>query len=494
MWIHTNCYCRLCAGRNIPSSSLVSPLSPSFHNYIGFDSSPSPLSPALSFTSTGLRLPRPVPPLIIAAEDWSLSPVSPFALEAFSPTDESSAAHTSPTLSIAELTPRDFPSPTTPLNTAFVWDLCVLPSIPANFSIFAPNWRDDLSHPFDTSRGNMTPLEAISPTTLPNGGKAIRSSSAPPPLPPRPIPRRPKRSPLLTSKFSWGSTPTTSPSVASPGSFRFTGPIYTIGTVAEEVKSKAGSLSFASSDSVSAHRLATEELPLKFENKPWWEDIPEVSPLPSPVLSVHSFSGFSGVHASPTIPESAFPAPSPPYSPSVCSGADEIDIRDVYWTSVTPKTAAEYFAIFGTSVFEDEFAWIRYPVPGPHDLCPPSDNEDGHETAGYDWDNHNPTAFDTSDPFSEVDDVFALYADSISSSYLSSFASSPSSADWSFEADEYSGFTESVGVAVTAETARASYVFSFLSSSAVAGVKEVCAENRGIGSLDLIISKMFQSR
>ncbi|KAG9653763.1 hypothetical protein KCU64_g7670, partial [Aureobasidium melanogenum] len=488
MWIHIDCYCRLCAGRNVPSDSPVSPLSPSFHNHIGFDSPPSPLSPAFSFTSASLPLPSPVSPLLIGAEDWSLSPVSSFALEPFSPTDESSAAPTSPTLSIAELTSSGFPSPVI-LNTAFTWDICVIPTIPANFGVFAPTWRDDTSHPFNMPATKLDD-EAVSPTTLPNGEKAVRSSPAPPPLPPRPVPRRPKRSPLLTSKFSWGSTPTTSPSMSSPDSFRFTGPIYTFETVAEEVKSRAGSLSFASSDSVSIHTLGVEELPLKFENKPWWENIPEVSPLPSPTLSVHSFSGFSGFHGSPTVPEFISPAPSPSYSPSVSSFTDEIDTRNVYWTAVTPQTAAEYLAIFGTPVFEDKFAWIRYPIPGPHDLCSYSDDDDDAETAGYDWDNHNPTAFDSTDPFSEVDDVFALYADSISSSYLSSFASSSSSRSWSFDADEYSGFTESVGVAVTPEAARASYISSFLSRSAIAGVKEVSVE-REIGSLDLVIESIF---
>lgn len=487
MWIHINCYCRLCAGRNISSISPVSPLSPSSHNYIGFDSPPSPLSPALSFTSTSLPLPSPISPLLIAAEDWSLSPISPFALDSFSPTYESSAAPTSSALSIAELTADDFPSPATPLETAFIWGLCVIPSIAANFSAFAPTWCDETSHPFNISATKLDD-EAVSPTTLPNGEKATRSAAPPPPLPPRPVPRRHKRSPLLTSKFSWGSTPTTSPSMVSPDSFHFAGPIYTIDTVAEEVKSEAGSLSFASSDSVSVHTLDVEQLPLKFENKPWWENIPDVSPLPSPTLSVHSFSGFSGIHGSPTIPDFAFSALPSLYSPSVSSPIDEIDIRNVYWTSVTPQTAAEYLAIFGISVFEDEFAWIRYPVLGPHDLCPPSDDEDDDETAGYDWDNYNPTAFNISDPFSEVDDVFALYADSISSSY---FSPSTSSVSWSFDADEYSGIIDGVGVAVTAEAARASYISSFLGREAVAGVKEVCIEDRAVASLDLVISSIF---
>ncbi|KAG9948866.1 hypothetical protein KCU85_g4790, partial [Aureobasidium melanogenum] len=488
MWIHVDCYCRLCAGRNVPSDSPVSPLSPSFHHRIGFDTPPSPLSPALSFTSTSLPLPSPISPLLIAAEDWSLSPVSPFALEPFSPSSESTAP-ASPALSIAELTPRDFPSPASPLTTDFVWDLCIIPSIPAKFSVFAPIWHNDTSFPFNAPATEIDD-EAISPTTLPDGTKAIQSSAA---LPPRPITRRPKRSPLLTSKFSWGSTPTTSPSVTSPDSFRFTGPIYTFETVAEEVKSRAGSLSFASSDSASIHTLGTEGMPLKFENKPWWENIPEVSPLPSPTLSVHSFGGFSGVHGSPNGSEFDLVALSHDDTDE-SDESDEIDISNIYWTEVTPQTATEYTAIFGTSVFEDEFAWIRYPIPGPHDLCPSPSFSSNDETAGYDWDKHNPTAFDSTDPFSEVDDVFESYADSVSSSYLSSFASSSSSsAGWSFEVDGYSGVEESVGVAETAEVARARYISSFLSRSAVAGVKEICTEDRQIASLDLIVASVFSS-
>lgn len=252
-------------------------------------------------------------------------------------------------------------------------------------------------------------------------------------------------------------------------------------------------MSFASSDSASIHTLGTEGMPLKFENKPWWENIPEVSPLPSPTLSVHSFGGFSGVHGSPNGSEFDLVALSHDDTDE-SDESDEIDISNIYWTEVTPQTATEYTAIFGTSVFEDEFAWIRYPIPGPHDLCPSPSFSSNDETAGYDWDKHNPTAFDSTDPFSEVDDVFESYADSVSSSYLSSFASSSSSsAGWSFEVDGYSGVEESVGVAETAEVARARYISSFLSRSAVAGVKEICTEDRQIASLDLIVASVFSS-
>ncbi|CAD0082741.1 unnamed protein product [Aureobasidium vineae] len=470
MWIHTSCYCRLCAGRNISSSSPVSPLSPSFHNRIGVDSPPSPLSPALSFTAA-LNLSSPVSPLLIAAEDWPLSPVSPFAFDPWSSTSDCSTLPPSPTLSIAELTPGDFPSPATPLITAYIWNLCIIPSVPADFSVFVPHWRSDSSYPF-SNLAVIVNDEPVSPTTLPNGEKAIRSPVLPR-LPPRPIPRRSKRSPLLTSKFSWGSTPTTSPSLISPDSFRFTGRIYTFETVTEEVKSRAGSLSLA-------------------ENKPWWENIPDVSPLPSPTLSVHSFSGFSGVH----IPEFSFPCPSPPYSPSISPTSSslsrpcEIDVRDVFWTEITLQTAAEYLAIFGTSVFEDPFAWIRYPVSAPHDLCSfDDDDDDDDETAHYDWDNrnHNPTAFDASDPFGEVDDVLSLYEHSFVSSYLSGDATSPVS----FNVDEYSGITESADIAEAQDILRANYISSFLGGSAVSGVKEVYFEDDCMASLDLVISTIF---
>ncbi|CAD0107085.1 unnamed protein product [Aureobasidium uvarum] len=477
MWIHTNCYCRLCAGRNIPEKSPVSPLSPSLHNRVNIDSPPSPLSPALSFTAA-LNLPSPICPLLNATEDWPLSPVSPFALDHWSPKSACSTVPPSPTLSIAELTPGDFPSPATPLKTAYIWNLCIIPSIPADYSVFAPHWRSDASCPFN-SLAVIINDEPVSPTTLSNGKKAIRSSAAPP-LPPRPIPRRPKRSPLRTSKFSWSSTPTTSPSLVSPNSFHFTGRIYTFEPVAEEVKSRAGSLSLASSDSLPG-------------NKPWWENIPEVSPLPSPVLSVHSFSGFSGIH----VPEFSFPCPSPSYSPSVSSTSTSssfsrpsgADIRDVFWTEITPQTAAEYLAIFGTSVFEDPFAWIRYPVPGPHDLCASDDDdEDDDETAHYDWDNRNPTASDASDTFGEVDDVLAFYEHSFVSSYLSC---DDDASYMSFDADEYSGVTDSADVAMSQEILCASYISSFLGGSAVSEVKEVCFEDDCMASLELIISSIF---
>jgi hypothetical protein len=427
---------------------------------------------------------------MLSSADEPSSAVSPLAFEPFSPTSESSTVPPSPALSIAELTPVDFPSLATSLDTAYVWDFCIIPSVPAKSSIFAPQWRDDTFSPFNLPATKIDD-EAVSPATLPNGKKASCSTPALPPLPPRPIPRRPKRSPLLTSKFSWGSTPTTSPSLKSPLSFRFTGQIYTFESVAEEVKSRAGSLSLASPhySPVSPLPLESGEQFFKFENRPWWENIAPVSVPPSPTLSVHSFSGFSDAFASPTTSEFGF-SPSPPHSPSTFTNA--VDTRNIFWTSITPQTAAEYLSIFGTSVFEDPFAWIRYPIPGPHDLCP-SDDEDDDETAGYDWDNHNPTAGDIFDPFSEVDELLTLYCDSgdgdvysFDSDYDSSFEGS---FDASFDIDEYSG-VEDAGVAVTAETLRARFVESFLVSSAV---KEVCVEDPKIGSLDSMLSSIFRA-
>jgi hypothetical protein len=246
------------------------------------------------------------------------------------------------------------------------------------------------------------------------------------------------------------------------------------------VRSRAGSLSLASSHYSPVSSLSPEsgERPLKFENRPWWETIAPVSVPPSPTLSVHSFSGFSDAFGSPTISEFSF-RPSPLHSPSTFTNT--VDTRNIFWTSITPQTAAEYLSIFGTSVFEDPFAWIRYPIPDPHDLCSYSDDEDDDETAGYDWDNHNPTAGNVFDPFSEVDDLIALYCSSDDLSFEGSF-------DASFDVDEYSGVEDDAGVATTAETLRARYVSSFLVSSAV---KEVCVEDPKVGSLDLILSSIF---
>ncbi|KEQ69470.1 hypothetical protein M436DRAFT_55887 [Aureobasidium namibiae CBS 147.97] len=459
MWIHINCYCRICAGRNVPSSSSVSPLSVSFHHRTALDTPPSPLSPALSFTDS-FYLPSPVSPVVSFADE-PLSPVSPIALEPLSPFNESSTAPPSPALSIAELTPENFPSPVSPINTEYVWDLCIIPSVSAKSSIFAAQWRDETSLPFNAPATQVNDQE-VSPTTLPNGKKA------PPPLPPRPIPRRPKRSPLLTSKFSWGSTPTASPSLQSP------------------------------LDIISAHTVKSEEAPPKFGNKPWWENIAPVSVLPSPTLSAHSFSGFSEAFVSPTT--SAFDSPcssSPTYPPFTFLGSR--DVRNIYWTFATPSTAAEYFSIFGSLPSEDAYAWIRYPVPGPHGLCDyddEEDNTDDDESAHYDWDAalhvRNPTAGDVFDPFAEVDELLAFYCDDYEDTSLISFESlSDDTSYLSFDADEYSGITADAGIADTAEMQRARYVESFLVGSVVSAVKEVCVEDVRVGSLDAILAGIF---
>jgi hypothetical protein len=268
----------------------------------------------------------------------------------------------------------------------------------------------------------------------------------------------------------------------SPLSFRFTRNIYTFESVAEEVRSQAGSLSLASS-----HTPKSEKQPLEFENKPWWENIPPVSAPPSPTLSVHSFSRFSDAFPSPTTSEFSF-CPSPLHSPSPFLNSR--DTRNIYWTSINPQTAAEYLSIFGTSVFEDPFAWIRYPIPGPHDLgyFSEDDDDDDDEFAGYDWDAHNPTAADFFDPFSEVDDVLALYCDS---SDEADNDYSDETSYLSFDADEYSGITENAGIADTAEMLRARFVESFAVGPVVGDFKEVCVEDVRVVSIDLVLSSIF---
>jgi hypothetical protein len=226
---------------------------------------------------------------------------------------------------------------------------------------------------------------------------------------------------------------------------------------------------------------------LEFENKPWWENIPPVSAHPSPALSVHSFSGFSEAFPSPSISEFSF-SPSPLHSPS--SFLNSRDIRNIYWTSINPQTAAEYLSIFGSSVFEDPFAWIRYPIPGPHDLGYLSDDDDDDESAGYDWDAHNPTAGDIFDPSAEVDDVLALYCDD-SDDVSDDDYSDDETSYLSYDADEYSGITENAGIADTAEILRARFVESYLIGPVVSAVKEVCVEDVRVGSIDLILSSIF---
>lgn len=84
-----------------------------------------------------------------------------------------------------------------------------------------------------------------------------------------------------------------------------------------------------------------------------------------------------------------------------------------------------------------------------------------------------------------------MYADSISSSYVSSSDDDSVEEEWSFEADEYSGVEDSVGFAVMAEAARARYVSSFLGNSAISDVKEGCVEDGQIGSIDMIVASIF---
>ena len=250
------------------------------------------------------------------------------------------------------------------------------------------------------------------------------------------------------------------------------------------MNSQAASVSLASS-------IGSGKALLKFENKPWRENIAPVSAPPSPTLSLHSFSGFSEAFASPTT--SAFDSPcssSPTYPPFTFLGSR--DVRNIYWTCATPSTAAEYFSIFGTLPSEDAYAWIRYPVPGPHALCDyDDDDDDDEESAHYDWDarGRNPTATDIFDPFSEVDELLALYYDDSDDTSLISFDSlSDDTSYLSFDADEYSGITANAGIADTAEMQRARYVESFFVGSVVSAVKEVCVEDVSVGSLDAILS------
>lgn len=172
-------------------------------------------------------------------------------------------------------------------------------------------------------------------------------------------------------------------------------------------------------------------------------------------------------------------------------------MRTIYWTCANPESAAEYFSVFGVEVEQDPFAWIRYPVPGPHGLrCYlDDDDDDDDESAHYDWDARvrNPTAGDIFDPFAEVDDVLALYNDdSDADTSLISFESYSDDISYlSLDADEYSGVTENAGVAMTAEMQRARFIESFVVGPVICAVKEVCVEDVSVGSLDLVLAGIF---
>ncbi|KAI5247083.1 hypothetical protein E4T42_06059 [Aureobasidium subglaciale] len=523
MWVHTNCSCRTCAGRNTPSGRFVSPPTLSFDRPFGVDSPPSPVSPALSISSD-FDLRSPESPYLIP-QDTPLSPVSPISppssgrslgpstlsldrlfgvdsppsplsptysissdfdfpspespyfipqdvplspvssispLPPFSPASEYSTAPPSPVLSISELTPGDFPSPATPITDGHVWELCVIPSVRANPSVFTPYWRTDASKPFSFT-SQVIKEEEIGPLTSPDAPVL-------PPCPKRTPPKRPERSPGMKKAFSWNT--------------------------AKSAIAKAGPCSGAT-DAVAG---AEKKPSLIFTNTPWWDNIPPVSPPDSPAVTMVSFSGFSGNHRLPDLGSPPNSSSSPSFSyrqtpscfyrksryitpPTKPAGS----FRNIYWTSDTLKNAAEYAALFGQSVQEDEFAWIRYPVSGPHHLCRFddedsvydedesfwSDDDDGHdESAHYTNWHDNPTALDLSDPFAEVD---------------AGYSASVLPDDSSIRSSSYSGTAQRKGLAMTAEVMRASYISSYLTRSAIAGIKEVCIEDPRMMSLDAVI-------
>ncbi|KAI5198598.1 hypothetical protein E4T39_06691 [Aureobasidium subglaciale] len=248
MWVHTNCSCRTCAGRNTRSGRSVSPLTLSFNRRISIDSPPSPHSPILSISSD-FDLPSPESPYLIPT-NVPLSPVSPISpLASLCPTSEYSTAPPSPALSITELTAGDFPSPATPITGLYVWDVCVIPSVRADFSVFAPYWRVDASKPFSFP-SQVIKEEEISPCT----------SLDAPALPPRPekrtSPKRPERSPGMKRAFSWNTV--------------------------NSAIAKAGPCSGAAAVVVDTIAGAEKKPSMLFTNTPWWTSIPPVSPPDSP--------------------------------------------------------------------------------------------------------------------------------------------------------------------------------------------------------------------
>ncbi|THW21273.1 hypothetical protein D6D23_06522 [Aureobasidium pullulans] len=495
MFIHTNCFCRICAGRNMSTFTgrpVVSPLSPSFHHRVGIDSPPSPLSLSINTRrlsiSDGFTLPSPVSPFLMPARDLPLSPITPYnpTSPPWSPSSEYSTDSATSDLSIAELTAGDFPSPSSPYVSEFVWDICVIPSVPCKTSVFAAQWRSDSTCPFTLPAKNGPCERSISPSTLSNGRKAVCSAAAEtvaPPLPPRPTavrgpaPKRPLRSPLLAEKMSWA------------------GPRLSF-------DAGAGASISSASDSVSAHTIAADQRPLP-SNAPWWSTIPAHTYSHSS-LSTTSTSVNSSIRKTPSV---FYRKSQPTTTPSPATQTiNQAEARFLYWDSPSTSAAAEYATIFGIPVDQDDFAWIRYPVPGPHALhC--YDDEDVwqsvydeddtlDQSAGYgNWHDVNPTAIDASDPFADFDGAFGGGAVSAQSSlFQSNSACSVTSTipeDVSIHSSSYSGVTTSIRYATTLEAMRASYISGYLSRSAVSAVKEVCTPAYNMSSIDAVVGGMF---
>lgn len=495
MFIHTNCFCRICAGRNMSTFTgrpVVSPLSPSFHHRVGIDSPPSPLSLSINTRrlsiSDGFTLPSPVSPFLMPARDLPLSPITPYnpTSPPWSPSSEYSTDSATSDLSIAELTAGDFPSPSSPYVSEFVWDICVIPSVPCKTSVFAAQWRSDSTCPFTLPAQNGPCERSISPSTLSDGRKAVSSAAAEtvaPPLPPRPTavrgpaPKRPLRSPLLAEKMSWA------------------GPRLSF-------DAGAGASISSASDSVSAHTLAADQRPLP-SNSPWWSTIPAHTYSHSS-LSTTSTSVNSSIRKTPSV---FYRKSQPTTTPSPATQTiNQAEARFLYWDSPSTSAAAEYATVFGIPVDQDDFAWIRYPVPGPHALHCYDDEDDWQsvydeddtldQSAGYgNWHDVNPTAIDASDPFADFDGAFGgAFASAQSSLFQSNSAYSVTSTiseDVSIRSSSYSGVTTSIRYATTLEAMRASYISGYLSRSAVSAIKEVCTPAYNMGSIDAVVGGMF---
>jgi hypothetical protein len=264
----------------------------------------------------------------------------------------------------------------------------------------------------------------------------------------------------------------------------------------------AGASISSASDSVSAHTLTADQRPLP-SNAPWWSTIP-----------AHTYS-HSSLSTTTTPDSSIRKTPSvfyrksqPTTNPSPAAQTiNQAEARFLYWDSPSTSAAAEYATIFGIPVDQDDFAWIRYPIPGPHALHCYDDEDDWQsvydeddtldQSAGYgDWHDINPTAGDSSDPFADFDGAFgaAASASAQSSLFRSNSAYSVTSTiseDVSVHSSSYSGITTSIRYATTLEVMRASYISGYLSRSAVSAVKEVCTPAYNMGSIDAVVGGMF---
>lgn len=503
------CYCTLCAGRHLSIDSPVSPISASFHNADLSGPPPSPLAQIRSISPLTLVIPSPVrrrptlPPrrrmstLSISNDPYfpsapispyahnstaieRLSPVSPLELDPWSASTAYTTAPPSPALTVSELKPGDFPSPSSPYTSFPSTDVMVeLPWVAGNFSMFGRQWvdADDTVNVFDVPSSRSVQSEneheCVSPGTKESGlwdGNMVWYDAPSSPITgSAPATRRPvlKKVPapislqaqtrVVCSHMSWSSSPAYTPGTCStlliphtPMTARHNSMVLTSTPVPfsqflrdcadTPVDYNPGFQTFgfsADSDSSDDSIEPSHEMPVSCPTSAAVVKFIPVRPTPVPSKSIPhrparpSTISFPSNPSSPFCSQTTLPSflPTPPIY--YISGGST---QTLCWYTDTPEHRAQYKAIFGASVDEDEFAWIRYPVAGPASWWDFSEDDDEDDS------DFEP------DPFADFDGVVAH--PNVPAEETDPFADFDGTDDCeSIASSDYSGTTDCVFVA-----------------------------------------------